>query len=259
MTFMQAAIAVLRHEDRPLSVAEITRHALEAGLIDTMGKTPRQTMASIITASLRREYEGIEISPFKRVERGRYTLRTEDDPLPENVIENAIFRQQGEYLTYKDAAYEVLKSEGRAMSYAEITQIALELGLINPQGMTPEASLSAQLYTDIQENGLSSPFRREGPGMFGLAEWESEVDTISRMAEKQRQEVKRQLKNILLNIDPYAFEHLIGRLLGKMRCGLEFCRPVPRFRSNGAAAILGGLSSANFGVICWRWGILIRG
>ncbi len=216
MTFLQAAIEVLRQAERPLSVAEITRTALEAGLIDTMGQTPRQTMAAVIITSLRRERDGIEMSPFKRVERGRYTLRTEDDPIPENVIDNAIFRQHGEFLSYKDAAYEVLKSEGRAMSYAEITQIALELGLINPQGMTPEASLSAQLYTDIQENGLSSAFRREGPGMFGLAEWESEVDTISRMAEKQRHEVKRQLKNVLSNVDPYAFEHLIGRLLGKM-------------------------------------------
>ena len=47
MTFLHAAVEVLRQAERPLSVAEITRTALEAGLIDTMGQTHSQPLASI--------------------------------------------------------------------------------------------------------------------------------------------------------------------------------------------------------------------
>ncbi len=216
MTFLQAAVEVLRQAESPLSVGEITRLALEQGLIGTMGRTPRQTMAATIASSLRREKEAGELSPFKRVERGRYALRLPDDQLPEDYLENAIFQQYGEFLTYKEAAYEVLKAEGRPMPYGEIAQLALEWRLINPQSMAPEASLSAQIYRDIQQRGSASLFRREGPGLFGLGEWEREVDSITRMAQHQRQQVKRQLLNVVNHMDPFAFENLVGRLLGKM-------------------------------------------
>lgn len=216
MTFLQAAIEVLKQAGCALSVSEITRLALEQGLIDSMGHTPRQTMSAVIAMSLRQQQEGRELSPFKRVERGLYTLRLEDDPVPEDYLDNALFRQVGEFLTYKEAAYEVLKAEGRPMRYTEITKIALELELINPNGMAPEASLSAQLYREIQQQGSVSLFRREGPGIFGLAEWEREVDSITQMAEQQRQTVKNQLLNVVNHMDPFAFENLVGRLLGKM-------------------------------------------
>lgn len=216
MTFLQAALEVLRQVQRPLSVWEITRLALEQGLIERMGRTPRQTMSAVITATLRREQEGGELSPFFRVERGLYRLRTTDDPLPEHYLDNVIFQQYGEFLTYKEAAYEVLKTEGRPMPYTEIAQLAGEWGLINPNSMTPDASLSAQLYRDIQQLGLGSRFRREGSGIFGLAEWEREVDTLTQMVQRQRQQAKQQLLNVIQHMDPFAFEHVVGRLLGKM-------------------------------------------
>lgn len=216
MTFLQAAVEVLRQSDAPLSVSEITRLALEMGIIESMGSTPRQTMSAAIGTSLRREQETGELSPFRRVERGLYRLRTESDPLPETYLDNAIFKQFGEFLTYREAAYEVLKAEGRPMRYTEIAQLAVELELINPQGIAPAASLSAQLYRDIQQRGSASLFRREGPGIFGLAEWEREVDVITRMAQEQRDKVKQQLLNVVNHMDPFAFESLVGRLLGKM-------------------------------------------
>lgn len=216
MTFYEAALQVLRESPEPLSIAEITRLALERGLIETIGHTPRQTMANVIAQSLKREQEGVELSPFKRVERGRYVLRPTDDPPPLAYLDNVIFRRHGEFLTYKEAAYEVLKTEGRPMHYAEIAQLAVEWELINPQSISPETALSAQLYRDIQQYGILSRFRREGAGVFGLLEWERDIDLITRLVEDQRRKVKQQLLNVLVNIDPFAFEDLIARLLGKM-------------------------------------------
>ncbi|NDJ84408.1 MAG: hypothetical protein GYB66_00845 [Chloroflexi bacterium] len=216
MTFLQAAVEVLRQAPRPLSVSEITRLALEHGYIDSMGQTPRQTMSAVITGSLRRQPETGDLSPFVRVERGRYRLRTAADPLPDNFIDHAIFQQQGEYLTYRDAAYEVLKTEGRPMHYTNIAALAIEWGFLNPESMTPETSLSAQLYRDIQQHGSASAFRRDGPGIFSLAEWEHEIDTIAQMALRQRGKAQQQLLNVINHMDPFAFENLVGRLLGKM-------------------------------------------
>jgi hypothetical protein len=216
MTFLQAAIAVLQQARHPLSISEITRLALEQGLIESMGSTPRQTMSAVLTSSLRREQEAGELSPFRRVERGLYRLRTDEDPLPEAYLDNAIFKQYSEFLTYKEAAYEVLKAEGRPMRYAEIARLAVEWQLISPEGIAPDASLSAQLYRDIQQKGLASRFRREGPGTFALAEWEREVDLITQMAQAQYEKTRQQLLNVINHMDPFAFENLVGRLLGKM-------------------------------------------
>lgn len=216
MTFLNAAIEVLRREEKPLSVAEITRLALEHGLIENMGNTPRQTMAAVIANNLRRSHEDGKLSPFFRVERGRYRLRTVDDPLPENYLENKIFERFGDFLTYREAAYEVLRSEGRPMKASEIAHLAVERQLINPKSMTPESSLSAQLYRDLQQYAAASVFRREGAGIFGLAEWEQDVDAIAQMAQQQRQNVKQQLRNVIEHMDPFAFEHLVGRMLSKM-------------------------------------------
>lgn len=216
VTFLQAAVAVLREFDTPLSVAEITRFALEQGLIETMGDTPRQTMARVISTSIRREQDGGDLSPFIRVERGRYRLRQDDELLPEQNLDNAIFARFGDYLSYKEAALEVLQFEGRAMHVNDIAELAVEWRLINPDGMTPVASLAAQLYRDIHQYGSSSAFRREGPGIFGLGEWERDFDVITQMARQQRDAVKQQLLNVANHIDPYAFERLVARLLSKM-------------------------------------------
>jgi hypothetical protein len=48
MTFLQAAIEVLRSSDRPLTVREITEMALAQRLLAPLGRTPIQTMAAAL-------------------------------------------------------------------------------------------------------------------------------------------------------------------------------------------------------------------
>ena len=57
---------------------------------------------------------------------------------------------------------------------------------------------------------------KEGRNLFGLAEWEKGVSGIVRLATRQRQEVKRKLRERLLVMPPTEFEQLIGRSLGAM-------------------------------------------
>ena len=69
---------------------------------------------------------------------------------------------------YKNAAYEVLSESKKPLNYRDITRIALEKGILETVGATPEASLNAQLSVDIKQNGSKSLFIRTAPGFYSL-------------------------------------------------------------------------------------------
>ena len=60
-------------------------------------------------------------------------------------------------MTFLDAAEEVLRTAKRPLSAREITEIALSQGLIESRGKTPEATMTARLYTA----SVDRPIRRE--------------------------------------------------------------------------------------------------
>jgi restriction system protein len=74
-------------------------------------------------------------------------------------------------MDFKEAAYQVLKQAKKPLSSRKITEIALRDNLISTQGKTPEASMRARLYLDIQRKGEKSKFIKVGKGVFGLKDW----------------------------------------------------------------------------------------
>lgn len=65
-------------------------------------------------------------------------------------------------MTYYDAAIQVLKSAQRPLSTREITEQAIEAGLIVPHGKTPNATMGACLYQYVRtDNAL---VKLEAPG-----------------------------------------------------------------------------------------------
>ena len=212
--FLDAAEQVLRQQGQPLHYDEITRRAIAQALIATHGQSPARTLNAQINASIQRGQ-----SPFERVARGIYGLTAwshqEQKPHAVAVAAPAPTRQR-QYDSYKDAAQKVLAEAGQPMYYKDITQRALDAEYINPQGLTPEATLASQMYTDVKRKGVASAFRREGRGIFGLAAWDKGVSGITRLADKQRSAVKKRLLDQLLSAHPADFERLIARLLGAM-------------------------------------------
>ncbi len=69
---------------------------------------------------------------------------------------------------FLDAAYQVLKEMDSPMSAEEITQQALDRGLLITRGVTPAATMSASLYMDIKEKGIASRFIQVGPNRFTI-------------------------------------------------------------------------------------------
>jgi restriction system protein len=214
MTFLDAAHEILKQADQPLHYREIARRALELGLIESKGKTPEATMNAQLATNIKRVAGSGPPSPFVRIGRGIFGLREWGQAMPTASISDE--QPQPSYLTYKEAGLRVLREVGQPLSAQEITHRAIEEGLINPQGLTPDATMAAQLYTDINRRRAASLFRKEGRNLFGLAEWEKGVSGIVRLATRQRQEVKRRLHERLLAMPPAEFEQLIGRLLGVM-------------------------------------------
>jgi len=75
-------------------------------------------------------------------------------------------------VTCKEAARKVLEDAGVPLHYREITIRAVERGLWQTQGKTPEATLNAQLTVDIKRKEASSAFARTAPGVFALRTWD---------------------------------------------------------------------------------------
>lgn len=68
--------------------------------------------------------------------------------------------------TFKDIAYRILQEAGKPLHSNEITKIALGRGWLKTAGKTPEATMNAQLVTDINKLGEKSRFVKVGPSTF---------------------------------------------------------------------------------------------
>eukprot|EP00873_Tetraselmis_striata_P027713 jgi/Tetstr1/447977/TSEL_035281.t1 len=75
---------------------------------------------------------------------------------------------------FKSAAVAVLRIERKLMSTGDICRVALERGLLQAKGKTPEATMASALYTDVKRKERNSIFTRPQEGLFGLQEWEDE-------------------------------------------------------------------------------------
>jgi restriction system protein len=71
-------------------------------------------------------------------------------------------------MTVKEAAVIVLSEAGTPLRAEEITKKLLSRGLWKTSGKTPEATVAANLYSDIKKKGEASPFRLVAPQTFDL-------------------------------------------------------------------------------------------
>ena len=70
-------------------------------------------------------------------------------------------------MTYREAVLHVLRSARHPLTTREITDQALEKGLINPRGKTPHQTMQARLYTWVRTD--PELVKLESPGRGGRA------------------------------------------------------------------------------------------
>jgi len=117
--------------------------------------------------------------------------------------------------SFKQAAEIVLQNQSEPKSAREITEIAMERGYLQSDGKTPEATMAAQLYVDINTNE-DSPFIKAGRGLFSLKSRDGAISSPAILLQEQNEKVKKELKDRLHAIDPFQFEYLVGDLLKKI-------------------------------------------
>ncbi len=243
MSAREAAITVLRESSEPLRIGEITRRILRQGLWSTSGQTPEATVRAVIGEDIRRHGDA---SSFLRVGPGLFAIQKQGDG------------DSGQTLSFTEAAIKVLEEYGdkRPMHYRDITERALTLGWLRTEGITPEATMYAQIVAEIKRyrsRGEQPRFVKHGRGLFGLTRWMGQGLVFQ--IEQNNRRVQQSLLGQLRATDPTAFEELIARLL--VEIGFEEIQVTQQSADGGidvrGTLVVGNVIRTRMAVQAKRW------
>ena len=85
MTFLEAALEILKRERKPLHYKELTEKATERKLLTFVGRTPEVTMQTQLTSAVKKAPG----APFVRVKPGVFGLLRYPEAVPEPIVEEA--------------------------------------------------------------------------------------------------------------------------------------------------------------------------
>jgi len=223
MNLKDAAHSVLAEVGKPRKPSEILGMIVERGLWKSEGQTPAATLHAQLAVDIKQNGPK---SLFQRVAKGTFALRewglpdytpsdrAKDKPQTPGPKKASAIRRKT--LSFTDAAEQVLLRFGKKkpMHYRNITEKVLALHLLHSSGQTPEATLYAQILTEISRKtrrGEAPRFVKHGRGYVGLSKW---METgLAFQIEQHNNSVRKKLRAQLLTISPKDFEALIGQLL----------------------------------------------
>lgn len=88
---------------------------------------------------------------------------------------------------FLDAAYQILREEGKPMHVHEIVRIGLSRGMFETRAQNPYTSLANTLHSDVTRYGNRRGFTWLGNNVFGLREWgDDETSAAPSMPERTR-------------------------------------------------------------------------
>jgi restriction system protein len=214
MTVKEAVIEVLNTEAKPLHVKVITDLILSRGLWQTQGKTPAATVGARIASDIKHNGEN---SPFIRVAPQTFDLRALGSTSVSTYKKAKA--EKTKTLSFTNAAEKILAKFGnkQPMHYRNITKKALEFNLLDTKGKTPEATMYAQILTEInrtKKRGKQSRFVQHGKGYVSLSQWMGRG--LAFEIERHNREICKKLHKKLFALKPAEFEELIAQLLAEM-------------------------------------------
>ena len=220
---LDSVYLLLQKSVSPMRPKELAAALIQRGMWQSQGKTPDATVGARIYEDIKKHGNQ---SRFIKAAEGLFALN------PNVKIElsdsgekagKAVKRKQpeksaGSY-SFSDCAEKVLLhfSGNAPMHYRDITSKALELGWLKTEGLTPEASMYAQILTEIQrreKQGKIPRFEKLGNGMVGLTIWKS--TGLERHIDSFNDKQRKVLMERMMQLTPQDFEELITTLLSKM-------------------------------------------
>ncbi len=224
MSVLTAVETILTEVGKPLHYREITERILQSNLWISEGDTPDATVNARLSVDIKKHGQN---SRFQRTDKGIFALRTwglpeyhpvseKPEPKTESDQKRSTYTDFHKTLTFSDAAAYVLEhfGNGKPMHYRDVTKKALELGLLNTMGQTPEATLYAQVLTEIArqtKRGETPRFVKQGKGRIALFHWMPRG--LASQIEQHNSEVRKRLHARLQTMGPTEFEELISELL----------------------------------------------
>ncbi len=222
MTVLEAAQKVLLEKGHPLPVKELTSLMLSTGYWKTNGLTPEATVQALISVDIKNQQKD---SCFFRSSPGCFGLKGQAVPQPLKTLgePQLLFEDEGpelpeneETLTFTDAAEQVLQKKGEPMHYRDITTTALKNGWLSTKGKTPEATMYAQILTEItryEKRKVTPRFKKLGHGKVALSLWDSDDKApIKPIWSKEDQALLDKIKSI----KPEQFEKLVALFLSQV-------------------------------------------
>lgn len=244
MDVKTAAIHVLQHAGTALHAKEIAEQIMTAGLWQSDGKTPDATVSARLYSDIK---SNGDTSPFVKVSPQTFALRDGAEipngagPVLAAVKEVSRPSSANAGLSFNDCAQKVLEEFGakKPMHYKEITEKALQTGWLMTGGKTPEATMYAQMITEIkrqQKRGERPRFVQYGRGYVGLSQWMGRG--LAFQIVQHNHQVRKILRERLLAMKPGEFEELISQLLTEM--GFEMVE-VTKLSGDGGIDVRGTL------------------
>jgi restriction system protein len=237
MSALSAAEKILQDEGKHLDCKTISDLAIKRGYWSTNGKTPWATIAAQIYTDINKH--GAE-SRFIKAGPDSFALNPSPSstptPLPKPVKQPKVkdTAKDGKTLSFTQAAEKILATHGKKepMHYRAITQKALELGLLNTEGQTPEATMYAQILTEIRRHkarGEQPRFVQHKGGFVSLSTWMGKGLAFD--IEQHNRKVRTEILKRLIAMGATEFEHFVSELLAKV--GFEELKVTPPSKDGG--------------------------
>ncbi len=88
---------------------------------------------------------------------------------------------------FKTSAIEILKKSKKPLHSREITRLALESGILETEGATPEKSMNAQIVMDIKNKKNASDFIKIAPSTYALNPNKKKIKHEKKVQEKEQE------------------------------------------------------------------------
>jgi len=112
--------------------------------------------------------------------------------------------------SFLEAAFQILSETDHPMSAKELTQVALDKGLLETQGVTPAATMAALIYVNLKRKGSASKFVQIAPGQFDI---NKNIKAVPELRGKKKTKKEENSQKTYLDEDKRVHNALTEELL----------------------------------------------
>lgn len=110
---------------------------------------------------------------------------------------------------FRTAAIQILSESKQPLHYKEITKLALEKGILETEGATPDSSMSSRIITDINKKGQGSDFVKTAPSTYGLNHHKKVLEPKRQKKVLEQEAAEEEKINLETGFIGKAGEHLV--------------------------------------------------